>query len=158
MTSNLGSQLILERQIRSIGITKEDAHSEESLDSQIREVLGQHFKPEFLNRIDEVIVFHSLRANELKQIVDINIAGLQNRLAEKQVKIIFLEAAKEHLAMTGYDPIYGARPLRRVIQKEVENPLAMKILAKEINSGDQIVVDLGTEGLTFEKQNRFNEN
>ena len=79
-------------------------------------------------------------------------------MAEKQVKIIFLEAAKEHLAMTGYDPIYGARPLRRVIQKEVENPLAMKILAKEINSGDQIVVDLGTEGLTFEKQNRFNEN
>ncbi len=158
MTSNLGSQLILERQIRSIGITKEDAHSEESLDSQIREVLGQHFKPEFLNRIDEVIVFHSLRANELKQIVDINITGLQNRLAEKQVKIIFLEAAKEHLAMTGYDPIYGARPLRRVIQKEVENPLAMKILAKEINSGDQIVVDLGNDGLTFEKQNRFNEN
>ncbi len=158
MTSNLASQLILERQIRSIGITKEDPLSEEGLDSQIREVLAQHFKPEFLNRIDEVIVFHSLRANELKQIVDINIAGLQSRLADKQVKIVFLEAAKEHLAMIGYDPIYGARPLRRVIQKEVENPLAMKILAKEISSGDQIVVDLGNDGLTFEKQNRFNEN
>lgn len=152
MTSNLASQLILERQIRSaIG----GGNSEEGLDAQVREVLAQHFRPEFLNRIDEIVIFHSLRADELKDIVDVQLQALESRLAEKQIKIKFTENAKEHLAMTGYDPVYGARPLRRVIQKEVENPLAMKLLAREISSGDYINVDLGAEGLNFEKLPRY---
>jgi ATP-dependent Clp protease ATP-binding subunit ClpB len=157
MTSNLASQLILERQIRSAigGGNKEGIDSEEAMDTQIREVLGQHFRPEFLNRIDEIVIFHSLRADELKEIVDIQLNDLDARLAEKQIKVNFTESAKEHLAMAGYDPIYGARPLKRVIQKEVENPLAMKILGKEISSGDTVSVDLGIDGLTFEKQSNY---
>ncbi|MDJ0626200.1 MAG: ATP-dependent chaperone ClpB [Candidatus Caenarcaniphilales bacterium] len=152
MTSNLASQLILERQIRSAisGGNKEDS-SEESLDSQIRDVLREYFKPEFLNRIDEIVIFHSLRGDEIRKIVEIQLDLLQHRLSEKQIKSNFSESAKEHLAMSGFDPIYGARPLKRIIQKEVENPLAMKILSKEINAGDQINVDLGIDGLVFEK-------
>jgi ATP-dependent Clp protease ATP-binding subunit ClpB len=156
MTSNLASQLILEKQLRSaIGMSKETPESDEGLDGQIRELLSQYFKPEFLNRIDEIVVFHTLRGDELQQIVDIQIEKLQTRLEEKQISISFTEGAREHLAMTGYDPIYGARPLRRVIQKEVENPLAMKILGKEFVNGDNIFVDLGNDGLVFTRQPRY---
>ncbi len=156
MTSNLASQLILERQIRSaIGGGKDPLESEESLDTQVREILSQHFRPEFLNRIDEVVIFHSLRADELKDIVEIQLENLQSRLTDKQIKLNFTESAKEHLAMSGFDPIYGARPLKRIIQKEVENPLAMKILSKEVTSGDTVNIDLGLDGLTFERQPKF---
>ncbi|MDX1921103.1 MAG: ATP-dependent chaperone ClpB [Candidatus Caenarcaniphilales bacterium] len=153
MTSNLASQLILERQIRSAisGGAKESSVSEEALDAQVKDVLREYFKPEFLNRIDEIVVFHSLKSDEIKQIVDIQLKLLENRLADRQIKIHFTESAKEHLSMAGFDPIYGARPLRRIIQKEVENPLAMKIISKEISNGDSINVDLGSDGLTFEK-------
>jgi ATP-dependent Clp protease ATP-binding subunit ClpB len=158
LTSNLASQLILERQIRSaIGGGKDPGNGEEEVDSQVREILSQHFRPEFLNRIDEIVVFHSLRADELKEIVDIQLDALEKRLSDKQIKISFTESAKEHLAMTGFDPIYGARPLRRVIQREVENPLAMQILSKEINNGDYVNVDLGSDGLTFDKLPRLEQ-
>jgi ATP-dependent Clp protease ATP-binding subunit ClpB len=136
-------------------MSKETPESDEGLDGQIRELLSQYFKPEFLNRIDEIVVFHTLRGDELQQIVDIQIEKLQTRLEEKQIAISFTEGAREHLAMTGYDPIYGARPLRRVIQKEVENPLAMKILGKEFVNGDNIFVDLGNDGLVFTRQPRY---
>jgi ATP-dependent Clp protease ATP-binding subunit ClpB len=157
MTSNLASQLILERQLRTAIGGGGESGSQEGLDSQIRDVLTEYFKPEFLNRIDEIIVFHSLRSDELQQIVDIQLSGLQQRLSEKQIKINFLPSAKEHLTMAGYDPIYGARPLRRIIQKEVENPLAIKILAKEIVSGDVVTVDVGPDGLIFDKQIKYEQ-
>jgi ATP-dependent Clp protease ATP-binding subunit ClpB len=153
LTSNLASQLILERQIRLAisGGEKDGVASEEALDTQVKEILKDYFKPEFLNRIDEIVLFHSLKSDEIKKIVDIQLGLLEARLTEKQIKIMFSEPAREHLAMTGFDPIYGARPLKRVIQREVENALAKQIISKEINSGDQIKVDLGSDGLTFEK-------
>lgn len=157
MTSNLASQMILERQLRTAiggGNTKD---SEEGLDEQVRELLKQHFKPEFLNRIDEIVIFHALRSDELQHIVEIQLNLLEKRLTDKQIKIVFHESAKEHLAMSGFDPVYGARPLKRIIQKEVENPLAMKILSKEISAGDTVIVDLGNDGLTFEKQSKHEQ-
>ncbi len=150
LTSNLASQLILERQLRSaIGAGKAELESSEALDSQIKEVLSSHFRPEFLNRIDEIVVFQSLRTGDLLKIVEIQLAKLEERLAEKQLRLTVSAAAKEHLALSGYDPIYGARPLKRVLQKEIENVLASKILSREFNAGSAFSVDYDDEKLVF---------
>ncbi|HEY9885932.1 MAG TPA: ATP-dependent chaperone ClpB [Vampirovibrionales bacterium] len=149
MTSNLASQLILERQLRSTLGGAENIAAEESLDVQVREILSDYFKPEFLNRLDEIVLFHSLKGHEIKQIVDIQLKGLFKRLEEKQIGVNFTESAKEHLSMAGFDPVYGARPLKRIIQKEVENPLAMKLISNEVKAGDSVDIDLGNDGLLF---------
>ena len=103
--------------------------------------LRQHFRPEFLNRVDEIIVFHALTEEQLEKIVDIQLKRLRRRLAERRITLELSEAAKRHIVKAGYDPDYGARPLKRTIQKEVETPLGRKILAGEINDGD--TVDVG---------------
>jgi ATP-dependent Clp protease ATP-binding subunit ClpB len=116
------------------------------------EVLRGHFRPEFLNRIDDVIFFHALGREHLKQIVDIQIAGLVKRLEERKIHVRLADAAKEELVREGYDPTYGARPLKRTIQRRVLDPLAMRVLEGDFAEGDTIAVDAHDGRLTFEKQ------
>jgi len=115
-------------------------------------VLGEMkktFRPEFLNRIDEIIVFHELTEQQLKSIVDLLAKDLQKRLADRKLGIELTGKAKSWLAKEGYDPLYGARPLRRAIERYVENPLSTKLLRGEFREDDTIIVDLSDDGLTF---------
>jgi ATP-dependent Clp protease ATP-binding subunit ClpC len=107
------------------------------------------FHPEFLNRLDEIIVFHELTEEQLRNIVDLLVKDLQKRLAERKLGVEITDEAKSWLAKVGFDPIYGARPLRRAIEHYVENPLSTKVLRGEFKEGDTIVVDLKGDGLTF---------
>jgi len=107
------------------------------------------FRPEFLNRLDETIVFHELTEEQLRQIVDLMVKDLQERLAERKLKLEITEAAKLWLAKVGFDPLFGARPLRRAVERYVENPLSSKILRGEFNEGDSVSVDLVDDALTF---------
>src|SRR5262249_5573853 len=115
------------------------------------EEMQRHFRPEFLNRVDEIIVFHSLTEDNLKQIVDIQLRRLSERLAERHITLELTDSAKGHLVRVGYDPNYGARPLKRAIQKEVEPALGRQLLEGKIREGQKIVVDfdLRKEQLTF---------
>uniref|UniRef100_UPI00026E0F4C Chaperone protein ClpB n=1 Tax=Thermus thermophilus (strain ATCC 27634 / DSM 579 / HB8) TaxID=300852 RepID=UPI00026E0F4C len=141
MTSNLGSPLILE------GLQKGWPY--ERIRDEVFKVLQQHFRPEFLNRLDEIVVFRPLTKEQIRQIVEIQMSYLRARLAEKRISLELTEAAKDFLAERGYDPVFGARPLRRVIQRELETPLAQKILAGEVKEGDRVQVDVGPAGLVF---------
>jgi ATP-dependent Clp protease ATP-binding subunit ClpB len=140
MTSNLGSQLI--HQTENIDDIKE----------QIMELLKATFKPEFLNRVDEIITFDRLGKEEILKIVDIQLKVLTKRLAEQDVTITVSDKAKAHLAEVGFDPLYGARPLKRTLQNLVQNPLAKNIIAGEVRGGSKIGVDAGKDGLVFRKQ------
>jgi ATP-dependent Clp protease ATP-binding subunit ClpB len=106
-----------------------------------KDALNELFRPEFLNRVDEIITFHRLTESELKKIVDIQLVGLRSRLAERHIELVLTDAARERLVKVGYDPAYGARPLKRAIQKEVETPLARKLVAGEVRDGQKVVVD-----------------
>jgi ATP-dependent Clp protease ATP-binding subunit ClpB len=145
MTSNIGSHRVLEYR---------GAFSGEEYRRMKDAVLGElraAFRPEFLNRLDEIIVFHALDEEHLKQIVDIQLAGVRQRLAERHIRLELTDAARTRLVREGYDPTYGARPLKRAIQREIETPLAKRILAGEVRDGQVIHVDAGgeSEGLTF---------
>jgi ATP-dependent Clp protease ATP-binding subunit ClpB len=105
-------------------------------------VVRQHFKPEFLNRLDDLVVFDALSTEELSKIVAIQVAALGERLAARRLTLQVTDAAQEWLAMTGFDPVYGARPLRRLVQSAIGDRLAKKLLAGEIRDGDTVVVDL----------------
>ncbi len=131
MTSNLGSQLIME-----MGQT-----NPEELQQRIDELLYRQFKPEFLNRVDEIITFHGLSRENLLQIVDIQIRRMAKRLAERKYTVELTDDAKQFLVATGYDPAFGARPLKRAIQHYIEDPLAMEILAGNFEEGDHILID-----------------
>jgi ATP-dependent Clp protease ATP-binding subunit ClpB len=143
MTSNLGSDLILE------------AKKPEAVKDQLLELLKVSFRPEFLNRIDETVIFNRLGKDEIGKIVDIQLIRLQSRLAERKVELKLTKQAKELIAERGYDPLYGARPLKRTIQSDLENPLAKAIIAGKIKEGDSITVDSNTaktgEPLLFKK-------
>jgi ATP-dependent Clp protease ATP-binding subunit ClpB len=109
-----------------------------------------HFRPEFLNRIDEIVVFHGLSREQLKEIVEIQLGRLRQRLVERKITLELTDAARDHFASTGYDPVYGARPLKRLLQKEIETSLARRILAGDVSEGSRVVVDVGPNGqLTF---------
>ncbi|MDQ3815080.1 MAG: AAA family ATPase, partial [Armatimonadota bacterium] len=136
MTSNLGTQLIQGGNAAEDPILKE----------RIWEVLRGHFRPEFLNRVDEAIIFNSLGREEIKKIADIQLGALRQRLAERGITLELTDRAKEVLAEEGYDPVFGARPLKRAIQRFVQDPLAKKILSGEFSDGDTIEVDVGREG------------
>ena len=141
MTSNIGSQYLQE-----FG----GANSEEAR-SRVMDALRAHFRPEFLNRVDDIILFSSLSAEQIKQIVDIQLGGLKKRLAQRRLQIEVTERAKEQLALAGFDPVYGARPLKRAIQKEIENPLAVRLIEGDFREGETIRVDAGPDGkLVFE--------
>ena len=135
MTSNIGSQLILE-------MRGADQNSYERMRAQVLDALRRQFRPEFLNRVDEVVVFRALTEAELARIVDIQLEGLRRRLAERRITIEVTEGAKQHLARVGYDPVFGARPLKRAIQREVETPLARLIVAGKLTDGGAVRVDV----------------
>ena len=153
MTSNTGVELIKRDTTMGFAAQKGGAKTrEEAYDSMKEKVLTEvkkTFRPEFLNRIDEIIVFHELTEEQLRSIVDLMVKDLQKRLAEHKLEVELTDKAKEWLAKVGYDPVYGARPLRRAIERHVENPLSTKLLRGEFNQGDVIRIDLGDEGLTF---------
>lgn len=140
MTSNLASEIILDENL-----------SAEEKQKGLQNALKSKFKPEFLNRIDEIIMFKALTLDELSQIVEIQTGSLKKRLLEQDIELNITESAKEHLANEGYEPLYGARPLRRVIRQLVEIPLSMKILEGEFIKGDKVSVDFNNE-MTFSKQ------
>lgn len=140
MTSNLASEIILDENL-----------SAEEKQKGLQNALKSKFKPEFLNRIDEIIMFKALTLVELSQIVEIQTGSLKKRLLEQDIELNITESAKEHLANEGYEPLYGARPLRRVIRQLVEIPLSMKILEGEFIKGDKVSVDFNNE-MTFSKQ------
>jgi ATP-dependent Clp protease ATP-binding subunit ClpB len=149
MTSNIGSNYILDYQLKA-AIQGDSCYPE--MKQKVMEALREHFRPEFLNRIDETVVFHALTADELKKIVDIQIHYLNKRLIDRKMVLNVTDAASEWLARTGYDPIYGARPLKRLIQKDIENPLSLEILKGTFTDGDTIKVDLGDDTLKFVKE------
>ena len=141
MTSNIGSQVI-----------QEMWHEEpEKMQDRVMELVRNSFRPEFLNRIDETLLFHGLRLEHLERIIDIQLGHLRQRLAERKMHLRISEDAKEYIARKGYDPVYGARPLKRAIQRELQNPLAFKILEGTFTEGDTIDVSLSPaeEGLSF---------
>ena len=115
------------------------------------EGLSHHFKPEFINRIDETVVFHPLIAEQIKNIAKIQIASLTKRLEEREISMTLSDDALSFIASVGFDPIFGARPLKRSIQKELENPLAHKLLSSEFITGDHINVELVDSELNFSK-------
>ena len=135
MTSNVGSQLILGYRGGA------DAAAFEEMKAEVLEALRRQFRPEFLNRVDEIVVFHSLSREQLKSIVEIQLERLRARLAERHITLELTEAAREHLAAVGYDPNYGARPLKRAIQKELETPLGRLLLKGEATDGQTVMVD-----------------
>ncbi len=142
MTSNLGSQRIQE-------LTGEENYAE--MKAAVMEVVAQQFRPEFINRIDDVVVFHPLDATHLRLIVDIQLKFLRDRLSERDMALTLDDAAREQLAEAGYDPVYGARPLKRAIQQQVENPLAQRILNGDFAPGDTVHVTTSADGLDFVK-------
>ena len=144
LTSNIGSPLILE------GI--QAGLSYEAIRSRVFEILQKNFRPEFLNRLDEIVVFKPLTQEQITQIVDIQIESLRHRLAERRITLELSPEAKRFLAQRGYDPVFGARPLKRVIQRELETPLAKRILAGEVQDGAYLWIDAGPQGLIFETQ------
>jgi ATP-dependent Clp protease ATP-binding subunit ClpB len=113
------------------------------------EIVGQHFRPEFINRIDDVVVFHPLDAEHIRKIVDIQLGYLHKRLADREITLALEPAARDRLAQAGFDPVYGARPLKRAIQQQVENPLAQRILRGDFGPGDVIRVSASSTGLEF---------
>ena len=114
---------------------------------QCLDVLRQSFRPEFLNRVDEIVVFHPLTRDQLRQIVDIQLERLRKRLAERKIELELTDKARDYFAEQGYDPVYGARPLRRTIQRELETALGRKLLLGEIRDGSRVIVDTGPHGL-----------
>jgi ATP-dependent Clp protease ATP-binding subunit ClpB len=142
MTSNIAGQLILSFKGRDY----------EQMKEQCLEVLRQSFRPEFLNRVDEIVVFHPLSKEELRSIVDIQLARLRERLSERKIDLELTDKARDYFAERGYDPVYGARPLKRMIQRELETTLGRKLLAGEIRDGSRVKVDAGARGLEFESR------
>lgn len=138
MTSNLGTEL-----------WDNDEQSTEVTEQKVRELLTRHFRPEFLNRIDEIVIFHRLSLENIKEIVEIQLQRVHDRLAQQGFALEVTKDAKTYLAETGYEPVYGARPLKRTIQREIQDPLAPKILAGEFKPGETIRVHRGKDGLTF---------
>jgi ATP-dependent Clp protease ATP-binding subunit ClpB len=144
MTSNVGSEAWNEQR----GMTSEE------IERRTLDALRSTFRPEFLNRVDEIIVFHGLTIEHIKRIVDIQLARVQKRLADQNVALIVTDAAKELIAREGYDPVFGARPLKRTIQKKILDALSLDILAGRFKEGDKIEVSVNkkdSEKLTFQK-------
>jgi ATP-dependent Clp protease ATP-binding subunit ClpB len=137
MTSNIGSQYIM------------DVEDEEEMRNRVMDALRNHFRPEFLNRVDEVVLFHRLEREQLRQIVEIQLDNVRGLLVERDITLALTEAAKDLLVREGYDPAYGARPLKRVIQRSIIDPMASQVIQGEIRDGDHMLVDAEGDELTF---------
>ncbi|MBD0270226.1 MAG: AAA family ATPase, partial [Cyanobacteria bacterium Co-bin8] len=143
MTSNIGSQYILD-------VAGDDDQYDE-MRSRVLEALRANFRPEFLNRVDEMIIFHALKKSELREIVKLQVKRLEQRLSDRKMAVRLSESALDFLAEVGYDPVYGARPLKRAIQRELETQIAKAILRGEFGEGDTIFVDVENERLSFKR-------
>ena len=146
MTSNIGSEMIREHNVIGFREGAAGLVKQEELSRMVLEALRQQFRPEFLNRIDEIIVFNSLSEADIERIVDIQIGLLKKRLADKLFELEITPAAKASLAKKGFDPVYGARPLKRAIQREIQDKLAMRLLEGQFKEGDKIIVDAADDG------------
>jgi ATP-dependent Clp protease ATP-binding subunit ClpB len=144
MTSNIGSHFIAETVIKGEPMT-------EGTKREVMDALRAHFRPEFLNRVDEIIIFHALTREQMRQIIDIQLRGLVKRLAERKIGVELSDRAKDLLIEEGYDPTYGARPLKRTIQRRILDPLAIKVLEGEFREGDTVRIDVKAGELTFSK-------
>jgi ATP-dependent Clp protease ATP-binding subunit ClpB len=140
MTSNLGAEFL---------VNQPEGQDTDAVKDQVMAIVRSAFRPEFLNRVDEIILFHRLKRAEMGRIVDIQLHRLQKLLDERKIAIALDPAAREWLADKGYDPAYGARPLKRVIQKSLQDPLAELILSGKIKDGEKVKVSAGQQGLTF---------
>lgn len=152
MTSNLGTEVLLER----LHEVTEENRDEIMRDARIRiaEILRQRFRPEFLNRIDEIIIFKPLTRSEIRQIVRLQVRGLQQRLEQSGIRFELSDEVADWLGTIGFDPQFGARPLKRAIQRHITDPLSLRILAGEFVAGDRVVAGLDERGLpTFYKEN-----
>ncbi len=150
MTSNLGSHQIQDMSDNS-GADTDSAESYTQMKAAVMAVVQAHFRPEFINRLDDIVVFHPLDKAQIREIARIQLHGLEKRLAERGLRIELDDSALQLLANAGFDPVYGARPLKRAIQQQLENPLAQKILAGEFNNGDTIRIQARGAGLAFDK-------
>ncbi|MEH2289921.1 ATP-dependent chaperone ClpB [Nostoc sp.] len=144
MTSNIGSEHILD-------ISGDDSKYEK-MQKRVMDALRSHFRPEFINRLDDIILFHALSRTEMRHIIRIQLKRVENLLREQKIFFEISQSACDHLVESGYDPVYGARPLKRAIQREVENPLATKLLENTFISGDTIIIDKNENGLSFSKK------
>jgi ATP-dependent Clp protease ATP-binding subunit ClpC len=152
MTSNVGSMRAYEKRRDTLGFgTSVEVREGEQIERRLREELKRTFRPEFLNRIDEVIVFHRLPEASLFQVVDKMLDDLRARLAERELTLELSDEARAWLVKNGYDEAYGARPLKRLIQKEVENTLARQVLGSEFSAGDHVRVSVADDRLAFER-------
>jgi ATP-dependent Clp protease ATP-binding subunit ClpB len=143
MTSNLGSQVIQELSGEANYAKMKDA---------VMQVVTQHFRPEFINRVDEIVVFHSLGREQIRSIVDIQLARLRQRLAERDITLRLDDEARDRIGEAGFDTVYGARPLKRAIQAQIENPLAQRILKGDFIAGDRVIAKIKRDALVFEKE------
>jgi ATP-dependent Clp protease ATP-binding subunit ClpB len=148
MTSNIGSEQIMSTLLNP----NHNPNQKQELQEQVTTALRSHFRPEFINRVDELTIFEPLKKTELRQIVTIQIRHIERMLSEQKIQIQLSPAAQDYLADVGYDPIYGARPLKRAIKRELQNPIATKILESTFGEGDTIYVDCLERVLTFAKK------
>ncbi|SDB80215.1 ATP-dependent Clp protease ATP-binding subunit ClpC, partial [Raineyella antarctica] len=146
MTTNLGSRDINKSVSLGFSAGNDDETSYDKMKAKVSEELKQHFRPEFLNRIDEIIVFHQLNLENIKSIVDLMVAQVEERLRDKHMGIELTPAAKDLIAKRGFDPVLGARPLRRALQRDVEDPMAEKILFGDLQPGEVVLVDVAAPG------------
>jgi ATP-dependent Clp protease ATP-binding subunit ClpA len=152
MTSNLGTSSDAKGAFGFVTSRTRTEGERQQLHRNVEEALRRFFRPEFLNRVDEIIVFEPLTQKELDRIVELMLTEVEERLSERRITIEVTEAAKKALVEEGYDPVYGARPLRRVVERQVENALARRILAGEFSEGGRVLVDYEKEaGYTFSK-------
>jgi ATP-dependent Clp protease ATP-binding subunit ClpB len=153
MTSNLGSQHLLDPFTMSGGVVDLAEREAARLRTRDRvmDAVREHFRPELLNRIDDIVIFNALGKEQIKAIVDIQLAEVRERLAARKIELELTDAAKELLAIDGFDPVYGARPLKRAIQQKVVQPLAIQLLRGEFDDGDKIVADARGGELEFRR-------
>jgi ATP-dependent Clp protease ATP-binding subunit ClpB len=148
MTSNVGSHYIAEQALKRDGAS---AALDEHVKQEVMDALRAHFRPEFLNRLDEIIIFHALSRLEMRSIIDIQLRGLMKRLEDRKIRVELTDRAKDLLIAEGYDPTYGARPLKRTIQRRVLDPLAMRVLQGEFGEGAVVRIDAPRGELEFSR-------
>ena len=147
MTSNIGSEHIAK--MGSLGFLAGEEEGKQDLKEKVMEALKENFRPEFLNRIDEIVIFNYLGKSEIKKIVELELQKVATRLEAKNINIKTTQPAKDFLAERGFDPNLGARPLKRVIQKLILDPLALKIVSGEVQEKDKVVIDLERDQIVF---------